>query len=136
MAHRDTINEYLKKFGESVDVEFDPLDETGYTQIARGSAVVGINVFDDQNSFYLLAPIMPVPGVDKEKLYRQLLELNYRGTSEAAFAIDKSRDEICVRLTRGLDGLDYEEFVRALNIVSAVADQWDDRLKEAYGAKA
>ena len=132
MSHRDKVNGYLKQFGDSVGVEFDPLDETGYSQIARGSAVVGINIFEKESLFYLLAPIMPVPAENAEKLYRQLLELNYRGSSEAAFAIDKERNEVCVRLSRGLDGLDYEEFVRAVSVVSAVADEWDDRLKAAY----
>lgn len=130
--HKDKINGYLQKFGQAVGVQFDPLDDAGYTQIARGSAVVGINVFEDQGIFYLLAPIMPIPQGNREDLFRQLLELNYRGASEAAFAINKEKNEVVARLTRGLEGLDYEEFVRGLNVLSAVADQWDDRLKAQY----
>ncbi len=129
MSHQDKINGYIQRFGKSVGVDLEPLDEAGYSQIGRGSALVGINVFEAQGLFYLLAPIMPVPAGGDDKLFRRLLELNFRDTSEAAFAIDRARGEICVRLSRGLDGLDYEEFVRAVTIVSGVADEWDDKLK-------
>lgn len=130
---KETVNDYIRRFGQTVGVELDPLDASGYTQVARGSATVGINLFEDQGVIYFLSPVFKVPTARREELYRRLLELNYRHTSEAAFAIDSDRNEVIARLTRGTQGLDYEEFARALNVVSAVADQWDDKLAAEFG---
>ena len=56
---RDLINEYISRFGREREVEFDPLNEQGFTTIARGSATVRVNVLDEHGVLLLLAPVMP-----------------------------------------------------------------------------
>lgn len=135
MSARDLVNSYIKRFGETVGVEFDPLDQDGYTSISCGSATVGINVLEDQGVLLFLSQMMPVPqdvGV-QFRLYRRLLELNFLATADGAFSIDKDRDIIYLRALRGLSGLDYDEFEDMLNTIATVADRWDDRLRRDFG---
>lgn len=128
----EMVNDYLKRFGASVGVELDPLDEDGYTDVRRGSATVGINVLEEHGILLFLSRIMDVPKEGREQFYRRLLELNFLVTSDAAFAIDKDKDAVYLRALRRLSGLDYEEFEDLLHTMATVADEWDDRLAELF----
>ena len=130
---RDLINEYISRFGREREVEFDPLNEQGFTTIARGSATVRVNVLDEHGVLLLLAPVMPVPEKNTEDFYRRLLELSFLATSDAAFAIDKKTDTVYLRALRRLEGLDYEEFEDLLHTIASVADVWDDKLRAQFG---
>ena len=61
MSYRETIDEYIRRFGELVGVTFDPVDEEGYTSVRRGSATIGINVLEEHRVLLFLSPIMEVP---------------------------------------------------------------------------
>ena len=37
----EMVNDYIRRFGSAVEVELDPLDADGYTDVRRGSATVG-----------------------------------------------------------------------------------------------
>ncbi|MEO0324678.1 MAG: CesT family type III secretion system chaperone [Myxococcota bacterium] len=126
------VNDYLRRLGQELAVTFEPLDEDGYTEVLRGSAQVGVNVLEEHNTLLLLSRIMEVPKDARATLYRRLLELNFLVTSDAAFAIDKDRDAVYLRAHRRLGGLDYEEFADLLGKVTAIADEWDDRLHELF----
>ena len=128
------VDAYLRRFSERSGVELHPLDENGYTQTRKGSATIGVNVLDDHGVLLLIAPVMPVPRVGREPLYRRLLELSFLTTADASFAIDATKDEIFVRTLRRLSGLDYEEFEDLLDTVGRVADEWDDVLKREFPA--
>jgi len=127
------VNAYLVRFAERAAITLDPLDASGYTQVRKGSATVGINVLDDHGVLLLLAPVMKVPLTGRETLYRRLLELSFIATSDAAFSIDGQKDEIYVRALRRLSGLDYEEFEDLVETVGKVTDEWDDTLKKEFG---
>src|SRR5206468_430214 len=109
-----------------------PLDESGYTQVQRGSAKVGVNALADHGVLLFVAPIMKLPITGREALYRRLLELSFLATADAAFAIDAQKDEVFVRALRRLSGLDYEEFEDLLDTVGKVADEWDDLLRKEF----
>jgi hypothetical protein len=130
---RTMINAYLARFGERAGSPLESLDESGFTQVRKGSARVGINVLEDHGVLLFVAPVMPVPTTGREALYRRLLELSFVTTSDAAFAIDAQRDEIVVRALRRLSGLDYEEFEDLLETVGKVTDDWDDALRKVGG---
>ncbi len=128
----EMVNDYLRRFAKVVELEIEPLDEDGYTEVHRGSAQVGINVLEEHGILLLLSRIMDVPKDGRREFYRRLLELNFLVTSDAAFAIDRDRDAVYLRAHRRLSGLDYEEFDDLLDTISAVADEWDDRLSELF----
>ena len=132
---RTMVNAYLARFGDRAGAKLDPLDASGYTLVRKGSASVGINVLEDHGVLLFVAPVMPVPSVGRERLYRRLLELSFLTTSDAAFAVDADREEIVVRALRRLSGLDYEEFEDLLETVGKVADDWDDTLRAEFGSK-
>ena len=130
---RAMINAYVARFAERAGTKLEPLDASGYTQVRKGSASVGINVLEDHGVLLMLAPVMPVPLTGRETFYRRLLELSFLTTSDAAFAIDAQKDEVYARSLRRLSGLDYEEFEDILETVGKVADEWDDLLQKEFG---
>lgn len=130
----EMIDAYLLRYAEVHGEAIEPLDATGYTQIKRGSAYIGINVLEDNGVLMLLAPIMEVPSRDREAFYRKLLELSFLATSDAAFAIDGKKDLVYVRALRRLSALDFEELDDLLQTVGAIADEWDDELRREFGA--
>lgn len=132
---RTMVNSYLARFGERCGAPLRSLDDSGYTEVKRGSASVGINVLEERGVIVFLSPIMEVPIVGRETFYRRLLELSFLATSDAAFAIDAAHEKVYVRALRRLSGLDYEEFEDLLYTVGEVADAWDDALKREFGAK-
>ena len=127
---RAMLNAYIKRFAQRAGTTLEPLDDSGYTQVKKGSAHVGVNVLEDHGVLLLLAPVMPVPLTGRETFYRRLLELSFLATSDAAFSIDAQKDEVYVRALRRLSGLDYEEFEDLLDTVGKVTDEWDDTLEE------
>jgi len=130
---RSMVNAYIQRFTEKHEgANLPPLDETGYTQLRRGSASVGVNVLDDHGVLLFLAPVIPVVSEGREAFYRRLLELSFLATSDAAFAIDAQKDEVYLRAVRRISGLDYEEFEDLLETVGKVADDWDDALRKEF----
>jgi hypothetical protein len=129
---RSMVNAFIERFASRAGAQLQPLDASGYTQVKKGSASVGINVLEDHGVLLLLAPVMPVPKTRREELYRRLLELSFLTTADAAFAIDAEKDEVYVRALRRLSGLDYEEFEDLLDTVGKVTDEWDDLLKKDF----
>ncbi len=133
------INAYLQRFSQRTglaaqpDAEVPALDEGGYAQVQRGSAIIGINVLEEQGVLMVFSPVMPVPLAGREAFYRKLLELSFVTTSDASFAINTHRDEVVVRCLRRLSALDYEEFEDILATVGEVADRWDDELVKEFG---
>jgi hypothetical protein len=132
---RTMVNAYLARFATRAGTRLEALDDSGYTQVRKGSASVGINCLDDHGVLLLLAPVMTVPKSDKERFYRRILELSFLTTSDAAFAIDAQKDEVYVRALRRLSGLDYEEFEDLLGTVGKVADEWDDILQKEFARR-
>jgi len=134
------INAYLARFAsraalaaEDAAALVPELDDSGYAQVQRGSATIGVNVLEKHGVLMVFSPIMPVPMAGREAFYRKLLELSFVQTSDAAFAINVDQDEVVVRNLRRLSGLDYEEFEDILTTVGEVADTWDDVLIRDWG---
>ena len=44
---RAMVNTYLKHFAQRAGTTLEPLDDSGYTQVRKGSAHVGVNVLED-----------------------------------------------------------------------------------------
>ncbi|MFO0675683.1 MAG: YbjN domain-containing protein [Polyangiaceae bacterium] len=130
---RSMVNAYAARFAKRSSLTVAPLDASGYTQVTKGSATVGVNVLEDHGVLLFLAPILRVPLTGRETFYRRLLELSFLATSDAAFGIDSQKDEVNVRALRRLSGLDYEEFEDLLDTVAKVADEWDDALSREFG---
>jgi hypothetical protein len=130
---RARIDEFLARFGKERQVELEPLSDDGRAKVQRGAAVVWIHVLEEQGVLLLVSRLMPVPPeggpVDREAVFRRLLELSFLATRDAAFAINKATDEIFLRCLRPLDGLDYEEFEDMVHTIASLADEWDERLR-------
>ncbi len=136
---RTLINVYIKRFSDKVSVAigreagFAALDADGYSCVVRGSATVGINLFEESAVLMFLCRIMPVPKENQALFCRKLLELNFLATADGAFAIDQESNDVYLRAVRTAKGLDYDEFEEMLNTVATVADEWDDKLIADFG---
>ena len=137
MSNLAVVSEYIHRFSQMIGVPIPPPDADGYTQVARGSATIGINILEQKGVLLFLAPVLDLKDVAADKqaaLFRRLLELNYLETEDGAFAIDQQSGKIYVRSLRGLDQLDFEEFVDILDTVARTADDWDDVLRAEFTA--
>jgi hypothetical protein len=128
----EMVNSYIARFAEQHNLLEAALDATGYVQIKRGSAHIGINVLEENGVLLLLAPLFDVPEQNTHVLYRRLLELSFLATHDAAFAIDSTKNVIYVRSLRRLSGLDYEGFEDLLDTVGSIANEWGETLSKEF----
>jgi hypothetical protein len=121
------VAEFLARFSRDRNVALPPLAPDGTGTIQRGSAVVSIHVLADKGVLLLLAKVAKAPRLDEVKA-RRLLALSFVETGDAAFALHPQTGDLYLRILRGLDGLDYEEFEDLVHSIATTADHWDDQL--------
>lgn len=124
---RARVAEYLDRFGRERNLTLPPLGEDGVGMIQRGSAVVTIHVLADKGVLLLLSRIAKTPTLDETRM-RRLLEASFLETGDAAFAVHPQSGDLYLRILRGLDGLDYEEFEDIVHSIAIAADKWDNEL--------
>lgn len=127
--HRARIAEFLDRFGRERNLNLPPLSEDGVGSIQRGSAVVTIHVLADKNVLLLLSRIAKQPVLDETRA-KKLLAASFTDTGDAAFALHPNTGDLYLRILRGLDGLDYEEFEDIVHSIAKTADSWDDKINE------
>jgi hypothetical protein len=118
---------FLDRFGRERNLTLPPLDENGVGMIQRGSAVVTIHVLADKGVLLLLSRVAKQPALDLDKAKR-LLAASFLETGDAAFALHPQTGDLYLRILRGLEGLDYEEFEDIVHSIAQAADTWDDKL--------
>lgn len=121
------VAELLARFARERNLTLPPLADDGTGSIQRGSAVVSIHVLADRGVLLLLAKVATAPVLDAAQAKR-LLALSFVETRDAAFALHPQTGDLYLRILRGLDGLDYEEFEDLVHSIAQTADHWDDRL--------
>jgi hypothetical protein len=127
--HRARIAEFFDRFGRERNLNLPPLSADGVGSIARGSAVVTIHVLPDKNILLLLSRIAKQPTLDEARA-KKLLAASFTETGDAAFALHPNTGDLYLRILRGLDGLDYEEFEDLVHSIAQTADHWDDKIAE------
>ncbi len=121
------VAELLARFARERNLTLPSLAEDGTGSIQRGSAVVTIHVLADRGVLLLLAKVAESPALTADQATR-LLTLSFVETKDAAFALHPQTGDLYLRILRGLEGLDYEEFEDLVHSIAATADHWDDRL--------
>lgn len=124
---RAQVAGFLERFGRERNLNLPPLDDDGVGVIQRGSAVVSIHVLADKGILLLLSRVAKQPKLDEAKA-RRLLSLSFTETGDAAFALHPQSGDLYLRILRGLDNLDYEEFEDIVHSIAKTADHWDDKL--------
>jgi hypothetical protein len=125
--HKARVAKFLERFGTERNLALPALSDDGVGSIQRGSAVVTIHVLADRNVLLLLAKVAATPVLDAAKSKR-LLTASFVETGDAAFALHPQTGDLYLRILRGLDGLDYEEFEDTVHSIAQTADKWDDKL--------
>ncbi|HET7499662.1 MAG TPA: type III secretion system chaperone [Kofleriaceae bacterium] len=124
---RSRVAAFLDRFGKERNVTLPPLSPEGTGSIQRGSAVVTIHVLAEQGVLLVLARVAAAATLDEARL-RRVLTASFLETGGAAFALHPQTGDLYLRILRGLDGLDYEEFEEAVHSIARTADHWDDQL--------
>jgi hypothetical protein len=124
---RARVAEFLARFGRERNLTLPPLSADGVGSIQRGSAVVTIHVLADRGVLLLLSRVAQAPALDEAKAKR-LLAASFVETGDAAFALHPQTGDLYLRILRGLDGLDYDEFEDVVHSIAKTADKWDDKL--------
>jgi len=125
--HRARVAGFLERFAHERNLVLPPLGADGVGSIQRGSAVVTIHVLADRNVLLVLSKVAGAPVLDAERA-RRLLTLSFVETGDAAFALHPQTGDLYLRILRGLEGLDYEEFEDLVHSIARTADHWDDKL--------
>src|SRR4051812_18135077 len=107
--YRARVAGFLERFGRERNLTLPPLAEDGTGAIQRGSAVVTIHVLVDKHVLLVLSRGAAAPVLDGPRATR-LLSLSFLETGDAAFALHPQTGDLYLRILRGLEGLDYEEF--------------------------
>ncbi len=125
--HMAAVAKFLTRFGVERNLTLPPLSPEGVGSIQRGSAVVTIHVLTERNVLLLLAKVADKPALDGANATR-LLTASFVETGDAAFALHPQSGDLYLRILRGLEGLDYEEFEDIVHSIAQTADKWDDKL--------
>jgi hypothetical protein len=128
--HKARVAEYLARFGTERNLSLPPLTDDGVGSIRRGSAVVSIHVLVDQGVLLLLSKVADAPSLDMP-MAKRVLEASFIETGDAAFALNPTTGDLYLRILRGLEGLDYDEFEDIVHSIAKTADAWDDKLKSS-----
>jgi len=131
---RTRVAEFLARFGRERNLNLPPLGEDGVGMIQRGTAVVTIHVLAEKSVLLLLSRVVKAPKLDEAKA-RRLLTLSFVETGDAAFAIHPQTGDVYLRILRGLEHLDYEEFEDIVHSIAKTADHWDDKLAAELAAE-
>ena len=103
-------------------------------KLQEGSAIYWIELFYDEKNkmiFEVSSPILHLPKQNPEQFYKKLLELNSSELTLSRFEI--SDDIIYLRHTRYVEELDDKEIFSAIEEVSKLADEWDNKLQDEFG---
>jgi hypothetical protein len=125
--HKARVAEFLARFGRERNLTLPAMSDDGVGSIQRGSAIVSIHVLADRGVLLLLARVAKAPEIDLERA-KSLLTASFVETGDAAFALHPQTGDLYLRILRGLDGLDYEEFEDLVHSIAKTADHWDDKL--------
>lgn len=125
--YRARVAGYLERFGRERNLTLPPLSADGVGSIQRGSAVVTVHVLADKGVLLVLSRVAAAPVLDTARAKR-LLALSFVETGDAAFALHPQTGDLYLRILRGLEGLDYEEFEDLVHSIAKTADYWDDKL--------
>src|SRR5689334_2942525 len=125
--HKARVAEFLDRFGRERNLTLPKMSDDGVGSIQRGSAIVSIHVLADRGVLLLLARVAKAPELDLARA-KNLLTASFVETGDSAFALHPQTGDVYLRILRGLDGLDYEEFEDLVHSIATAADHWDDRL--------
>jgi hypothetical protein len=129
------IHEYLERWAGESGKTAASLQVDGGWEFVAGSAIVRIEHDLSENTISIESLLMSIPDAAERRLalFAKLLELNYRATGEARFAVH--RGQVTISFTRPTLGLDYLEFQRAVEEVARTADDYDEELAAEFGAR-
>lgn len=125
------IADYIARYQKESGVTLTKNGETYFGKF--GSAKLSLEVLPGEE-IRVKSPFLNLPKRGAQAALRRVLELNLSSTGGARFALEGG--QLFIVWSRGLEGLDYEEFVQGLACVSRTSDDYDDILRKEWGMEA
>jgi hypothetical protein len=132
MEEQVLVENYMKRLAADHALNPEQITHGEAWELQRGSARVRVEYDREQDLLTIESAILSLPSDSsrRSQLLGRVMELNYRSTGEARFAIHA--DQLVVTFSRRAAGLDYVEFVSAIDSVCRTADDYDDELKAQF----
>jgi len=125
------IEKAIAKLG--LDPNVAKSGQDGRWFLTQGSADIIIDIFfnegDQVNYFQVMSHIMEIPKRSRERFYEELLTINDHLLG-IAFSI--SGGNVYLSDIRECDGLDVSEALEMIRKVAESADEYDNKLLEAF----
>lgn len=86
----------------------------------------------DEDTLTVWSSVLKLPANNEPQLMKKLLQMNWKTTFEAAFAI--LDDQVVVLSTRSTAELSPSEISRLVTVVATIADDNDEALQAEFGA--
>ncbi|MCC6739235.1 MAG: hypothetical protein IT452_09325 [Planctomycetia bacterium] len=119
---------YVERYAKESGVALQKNGEVWFAKF--GSAQVTLQMLTG-DEIRISSPFLNLPKKGTQLALRRILELNFSATGAARFALEGG--QLFVVWSRGIEGLDYEEFVEGLRCVSRTSDDFDDVLRKEWG---
>ena len=138
---KENLNKYYQMVQRcihnlGVDPEQCRGSKPGSWTLNKGSIQVWVDVWyierEERSYLQIMSPVMKVPQLSREQLFRELLQINDR-LFGVAFTVYK--DTVWLKHVRETENLQESEILNTLHRVGNYADQYDDILKEKYDAE-
>lgn len=132
-ANIEKVLEALKVPPEGARRRYE-VDQDYMWEFRRGSAIIQLQIFRDEGREYfkVLSPLLILPTSNLLPLYRRLLETNLRLTHAA---LGVYQDTVYMFSERLLDGMDSEEALHMIDMISQYADNLDNQLVNEFGGR-
>ncbi len=132
------VNEVIETVINSLDQTHSAMvshnDSGNIWKFKYGSVEVFVQLTGttDDDTFTAWATVITLPAKNEPQLMRKLLEMNWKTTFEAAFAIFEN--QVVVLSSRTVAELSPGEISRLITVVATIADDNDDALQAEFAS--
>jgi hypothetical protein len=132
-SYREEIETVIATLEENDSAMVNKTEDSYLWKFQYGSVEVFVQLTGEteEDLFTVWSVVLDLPAKNEPQLMKKLLEMNWSGTFETAFAIFNQQIVICTQRT--VADLSPTEISRAITLVATIADENDEVLQAQFG---
>lgn len=132
-THLEVVETVISSLQEDESAMVSKTDDRHLWKFKYGSVEVFVQLTGetDEDELTVWSPVLKLPASKEAELTKKLLELNWKSTFEARFAIVDS--QVVVTSSRTVAELSPGEVSRNITVVATIADDYDEQLQADFG---